>query len=83
MHCEYAVRLLQVEEQKGLGMILVMEICDCDLEDYLKKTQITEPQFRRYISTDNIILFPPPLGTIEWPLCGVSCIRFYKLYPVS
>ena len=49
MACEFVVRLLQVEEQKGLGMILVMEICDCDLEDFLKKNQITESQFRRYV----------------------------------
>ena len=42
------MRLFQVEEQKSVGMILVMEICDCDLEDYLKKNQISERQFRRY-----------------------------------
>ena len=30
-YCKFVVRLLQLEEQKSVGMILLMEISDCDM----------------------------------------------------
>lgn len=38
--CEFVIRLLQLEERKSVGMILPMEICDCDLEEYVKENII-------------------------------------------